>query len=103
MPLFSIDVHTAKETKGYTVASDAVATLASFAFGTQNGLNVKRLIITAGANPLRITWSKTDPTATLGHYIAAYGTYELDGQINCQNIRLIATTGTSVTSVTLET
>jgi hypothetical protein len=102
MPLFSVDVHTAKETKSATPGAAAVKALADWAFGAQNVLNVKRLVITAGANAIRITWDGTDPTSTLGHYIAANENYTLDGQINCSKFKSIGIGGDSVTTVTLE-
>jgi hypothetical protein len=102
MALFVQNVYTAKETKTATVGTSAVVALAGFAFGAQNVINVKRLVITAGANPIRITWSGQDPTSTLGHYIAALGNYTLDGSINCSKLKAIGIGGDSVTTVTLE-
>jgi len=102
MPLFSVDVHTAKETKSATPDATTVKALADWEFGAQNVINVKRLVITAGANAIRITWTGENPTSTLGHYIAANGTYELDGQVNCSKFKSIGIGGASATTVTLE-
>lgn len=102
MPLFAVNVHTAKETKNVTVGSAAVKALSDWEFGAQNVLNVKRLVVTAGANPVRITWSGEDPTSVLGHYIAALETYTLDGQVNCSKFKAIGIGGDSATCVTLE-
>jgi len=102
MALFVQNVYTAKETKTATVGTGAVVALSGFAFDAQNVINVKRLVITAGANPVRITWSGQNPTSTLGHYIAANGNYTLDGSINCANFKSLGIGGDSVTSVTLE-
>lgn len=102
MALFVTNVHIAKETKSATPGASAVKSLADWAFGAQNVVNVKRLVITAGANPIRITWSGETPTSTLGHYVAALGNYTLDGTPNCQNLKAIGIGGDSVTTVTLE-
>ena len=102
MPLFSVDVHTAKETKSATAGTAAVKALADWEFGAQNVANVKRLVVTAGANAIRITWSGQAPTSTLGHYIAANANYTLDGQINCSKFKAIGIGGDSATTVTLE-
>lgn len=102
MALFVQNVYTAKETKNVTVTTAAVKALADWAFGAQNVINVKRLVITAGANPIRITWSGEDPTAAVGHYIAANGNYTLDGSINCAALKAISIGGDSATCVTLE-
>jgi len=102
MALFVQNVHTAKETKNVTVTTAAVKALADWAFDAQNVINVKRLVITAGANPVRITWSGQDPTAAVGHYIAALGTYVLDGSVNCSKLKALSITGDSATCITLE-
>lgn len=101
MTLFATSIYTAKETKNVTVGSGAVKSLADWGFGAENVVNVKRLVITAGANPLRITWSGETPTSALGHYIAAFGNYTLDGA-NCGRLKAIGIGGDSVTTVTLE-
>jgi hypothetical protein len=102
MALFVQNVYTAKETKNVTVGTAAVKALADWTFDAQNVINVKRLVITAGANPIRITWSGQDPTSVVGHYIAALGNYTLDGSINCSKFKSLGIGGDSATCVTLE-
>jgi hypothetical protein len=102
MALFVTNVHVAKETKTYEVGSSSAAALAAWAFDAQNVVNMKRLVVTAGANPVRVTWSGQAPTSTLGHYIAALGTYTIDGTPNCQKFQAIGIGGASVTTLTLE-
>ena len=102
MALFVQNVYTAKETKSATPGAAAVKALSDWAFDAQNVINVKRLVITAGSNPIRITWSGQAPTSTLGHYIAALGNYTLDGSINCSKLQAIGIGGDSATTVTLE-
>lgn len=102
MALFVTNVHIAKETKNVTVGTAAVKALADWAFTAANVAAAKRLVITAGANAVRITWSGQDPTSAVGHYIAANGNYTLDGMVNCQNFKAIGIGGDSATCVTLE-
>ena len=101
MALFVTNVYNAKEMKSKTIG-DQIRSLSFFAFNSENVVNVKRLVITAGANAIRISWSGDDPSATVGHYIAANGNYTLDGSANCQRLKLVNVTGGSLTTITLE-
>jgi hypothetical protein len=95
-------VYGARETKAATVTSGAVVALAGFAFTSPHAEQARRAVITAGAVAVRVTWSGTNPTTTLGHYIPAYGNLTVDGRANVGNLKLISTAGDSVVSVTLE-
>ena len=100
MTSLALVTYGARETKAATITTGAVVAYAGLAF-THTG-TPRRITITAGANPVRITWSATDPTATLGHYIAANENYVLDGVANIANLRMLALTGNSVITATIE-
>jgi hypothetical protein len=102
MGLFVTNVHTAKACKGHTVGTGQVRALSVWAFDTPDVVNVKRLVITAGAGVIRITWDGTAPTSVLGRYLAAYETVTLDGTTNCQNFKAISVAADSVVTITLE-
>jgi hypothetical protein len=56
-------------------------------------------LVTAGANAIRYRLDGNDPTASVGHYVAANGNLEVF--INdLKAVRFISTTGTSVLFVT---
>ena len=95
-------VYGARETKAVTVTNAAVKALADFSFTAPHAERARRATVTAGAVAVRVTWSGTNPTTTLGHVIAAYENMTIDGQANVGNLKLISTAGDSVVSVTLE-
>jgi len=99
---WAISVYGAVETKSVTVTSGAVVALAGLSFAAPNAERARRATITAGAVAIRVSWSPTNPTTTVGHYLAAYGNLTVDGQSNVSNLKMISTAGDSVTSVTLE-
>lgn len=100
--LFNVNVFRALAVQSYEVTTSTAATMTTFSFtSTQTG-DGKLARITAGANPIRYRYDGTAPTSTVGHYIAAYGTHEVSGQINCKNLQLIAVGGNSVSTITLE-
>ncbi len=56
-------------------------------------------LITVGANAIRYRSDGTDPTVSVGHFIAANGNVEVFGN-EMDSIKLLATTSTSDTIVT---
>lgn len=107
MGLFVTNVHTAKACKSRTVGTGQVRTLDTWGsagdrFSTEDMLNAKRLVITAGAGVVRITWDGTNPTSTLGYYLAANTNFVLDGQANIQNFKCISVAADSIVTITLE-
>lgn len=95
-------VHTARETKAVTATTSAIKALADFQFTAGLAEIVKRLTITAGANALRVTWSGTDPTSALGHHVPANGNLTIDGNVNCQQVKILSLVGDSAVTATLE-
>jgi hypothetical protein len=102
MGLFVTNVHTAKACKSRIVGTGQVRALSAWAFDAEDVVNVKRLVITAGAGVIRLTWDGTNPTATLGYYLAANTNFVLDGTTNCQNFKAISVAADSVVTITLE-
>jgi hypothetical protein len=102
MGLFVTNVHTAKACKSFTVGTGQVRALSTWAFDSEDVVNVKRLVITAGAGVIRLTWDGTNPTAALGYYLAANTNFVLDGMTNCQNFKAISVAADSVVTITLE-
>lgn len=56
-------------------------------------------LITAGANPVRWRADGTNPSATVGHYVAANGNIEIF-QGDLASVRFVATTATSALFIT---
>lgn len=97
-----MNIYEAMEAKSATVGTGAVATMASFAFTAAYLAKAVKATITAGANVLRVSWSPTSPTSTLGAYVAAYGSLEVEGQVNVAAIKAIAVGGDSVVTICIE-
>lgn len=59
----------------------------------------KSVVITVGANAVRYRSDGTDPTTSVGHFIAANGNIEVFGN-EMNDIRLISTSSTSACFIT---
>lgn len=87
--------------KSASVASDAASALTDLGFTTTEISTGHRLILTAGANPVRFTLSGDLPTSTVGHYMGANENVELAARQDITNLSMIGVGGASVVTVTL--
>jgi hypothetical protein len=83
---------------GVAVASEAIA-VSSSALALTVPAAATTALVTAGANPIRYRMDGNDPTASVGHYVAANGNLEVFVN-DLTKIRFISTTGTSNIFVT---
>jgi hypothetical protein len=98
-------IHT---TTAFAFGSDSVSTTV-IALVDLTGLSdelvaqADRARITVATNPVRYRYDGDDPTATVGHYLAADSETEIVGRQNIGNLRFIRAGGSDgVVSVTLE-
>ena len=100
----SYQVTSGYECKSYVVSNTSVGIdAAGWSWTAGNLALAERCVITARSAPIMVRWDGGDPTATLGHYIAADSTLELTGGLNVNNVHLIRASGSdSTVSISLE-
>ncbi len=80
----------ATATKGMTVSSSVIAIdNAGFSWGTNDLVNAQKAVITARTNGVMVTYSGEDPTATLGHFLAANDNMVVYGNDNINNLKFL--------------
>jgi hypothetical protein len=101
MTLLALPNFADRESKTASVTNAAVVALAGFSFTVPHADNARRATITNGAVAVRFTSSPTNPTATLGRYLAANETVIIYGKEDIKNVKFLSTAGDSVVTVTL--
>jgi hypothetical protein len=97
----------ASETKTATVTTGAVVAITDFGFTAGKLAEANAARISCSANNMHVTWSGTEPTASLGHPVietASLTTNEpfcVDGKENVANIKLIGLSGNAVATITI--
>jgi len=87
--------------KSGSVSDASASGLDDLGFSASDIEYAHRVLVTAGANPVRYAVSGDDPTSTVGHYVAANESVELDRRPDIQELALIGVGGASVVTVTL--
>lgn len=84
---------------GRVLSTEQISQGASTASGLTVPAAARSAFVTMGANPVRFRSDGTDPTTSVGHYVAANGNLELFGD-ELNTIKFISTTSTSNIFVT---
>lgn len=87
-----------------TISSTAKAiSHADFSWGASDLAQADVAVISCNTNGVLITWNGTDPTTTLGHYLAAQSApLVIKGNPNILNLKFIRLSSDSVVTVHLE-
>ena len=95
-------LYDALDTKTATVGSVSPSSLTDFGFSAAHKTAAWKAVITAGANPVRLTWSGVAASSSVGHYLAAYENAVGEGSSNVNNLSVIGVGGDSAVSITIE-
>lgn len=100
----SLQAPSAYAVKTATISNTAKAISHSdFAWAAGNLSDADVAVISCNTNGVLITWDGTDPTTTLGHYLAAQAApLTIKGNKNIQNLKFIRLSSDSVVTVHLE-
>jgi hypothetical protein len=85
------------QTLGSIDTSTAVAPTAAY-----NGIKATKLRLTVEGAAIRFRYDGTAPTSGVGHYVGTLNQFEIYGEENIANLRIIATSGTATVTVTAE-